>query len=246
VFSLKGKTAVITGAARGIGKAIAIMFAKAGARLILCDILSSQEAKEVLKETSTPPEFFFRFDVSDTKAVEEGFNSMFKVISSIDILVNNAGITRDALFLRYKEEDFKRVIEVNLKGAFNCTKAVIPYMIKRRWGRIINIASVVGERGNPGQAIYGASKAGLIAFTKTLAREYGARNITVNAVSPGYIETEMTASLPQGLKEKMIKETALQRSGKPEEVAAVVLFLASEEGGYITGEVIRVNGGMYM
>jgi 3-oxoacyl-[acyl-carrier protein] reductase len=186
------------------------------------------------------------FDVTSQESVKEGVAKVLKDMRRIDVLVNNAGITRDALSMRMKAEDWNRVIQVNLTGAFYTAQAVIPSMMKERWGRIINIASVVGEMGNAGQANYVASKAGLIGLTKTLALELASRNITVNAIAPGYIETDMTAVLSEDVKQRMMSMIPLKRFGKPQDIANAVKFLASEEAGYITGCVLKVNGGMYM
>jgi len=185
-------------------------------------------------------------DVSSRDSVKAGVDAVLKQMGRIDVLVNNAGITRDALSVRMKPEDWDKVIQINLTGAFFMAQAVIPAMMKERWGRIINIASVVGEMGNAGQANYVSSKAGLIGLTKCLALELASRNITVNAIAPGYIETDMTAVLPQEVKDRMLAMIPLKRFGQPKDIANAVKFLASEEAGYITGAVLRVNGGMYM
>jgi 3-oxoacyl-[acyl-carrier protein] reductase len=241
---LKDKVALITGAAQGIGKEIAVTLSNEGAKIIVADInlqLSEETSKE-LRTESAP----LALDVSDFDQVEKNIKNIAGNFGRIDILVNNAGIVKDALFLRMKKEDWDRVLKVNLDGAFNVCKAVVPFMVKQRSGKIINISSIIGEMGNIGQSNYAASKAGLIGFTKSLAREVAARNITVNAVAPGYIDTEMTKKLPEDVKEKMLQLIPVKRLGTTGDVANAVLFLASPEADYITGQVINVNGGMYM
>ncbi|WP_456431661.1 3-oxoacyl-[acyl-carrier-protein] reductase [Thermosulfuriphilus sp.] len=245
---LKEKVAVVTGGSRGIGRAISERLAEEGAKVYLTCSSSPEVAQEVVRKIKDQGGWaeILVFDVSDFKATEEALKGVLTTEGRIDILVNNAGITKDGLLIRLKEDDWDRVIGVNLKGAFNCCRVIVPRMLKRRSGRIINISSVVGASGNIGQTNYAASKAGLIGFSKSLAREVGSRGITVNVVAPGFIETEMTASLPDRVKEALLSQIPLGRYGQPEEVAAIVAFLASEEAGYITGQVIHINGGLYM
>ncbi len=242
------QVAVVTGAARGIGRAIAEALAKKGASTVITDILS-EEAQRTAQEISSAygvKTLALSFDVSKSEEVERAFKEIVEKFSRIDILVNNAGITRDALLLRMKEEEWDSVIAINLKSVFLCSKEAVKVMSKQRYGRIINIASVVAFMGNPGQANYSASKAGMVGLTKTIAKEYASRNITVNAVAPGFIMTKMTEALPENVKAEMLKAIPLGRFGTPEDVANAVVFLASPLSGYITGQVIHVNGGMYM
>jgi len=246
-MKLKDKVALITGGARGIGREIAIAFGREGAKIALCDVnmeLATQTKEDLEKEAISVE--IFKLDVSSYNDAEEAVNKILDKFGKIDILVNNAGITRDTLILRMSQEDWDKVININLKGAFNCIKAVSRIMLKQKSGKIVNIASVVGLIGNVGQANYSASKAGLIAFTKTAARELAGRNINVNAVAPGFISTEMTKGLPDEIKEKMLQQIPLGRFGLPEEIAKVCLFLASEDASYITGQTIIVDGGMVM
>ena len=246
-MDLTGQVAVVTGGTRGIGKAIAEELAKKGVQVIVCG-----RNPETAQQTAAALSSFgvktlgVRLDVSNSEEVEKTFEDIRKEFQKIDILVNNAGITKDGLLIRMKEEAWDAVIDINLKGVFLCSKAVIPDMAKRRYGRIINITSVAGFMGNPGQANYSASKAGIMGFTKTVAREYAGRGITVNAVAPGFIETAMTEVLPGNIKEEMKKIIPLGRFGSVDDIANAALFLASPESGYITGQVIHVNGGMYM
>lgn len=240
------RTAFVTGASRGIGQACALALAGAGARIVLAarDVNKlEQVAAEV--RASGAEAFVVGMDLSDPESVQAAFHRA-KEFGSVDILVNNAAITRDGLAVRMKKEDWDAVVNTNLYGAFQAAQQVLPGMMKARWGRIVNVTSVVGLAGNPGQANYVASKAGLIGLTKSLAQEMAARNITVNAVAPGFIETDMTAVLPSELKAKILGAIPLKRLGAPEEVAAAVKFLCSEEAGYITGQILSVNGGMYM
>ncbi|MDK2888342.1 MAG: 3-oxoacyl-[acyl-carrier protein] reductase [Thermoanaerobacter sp.] len=245
---LDGKKAIVTGASRGIGRAIALALARAGADVVVNYNGQAAAAEEVaarIREMGRQA-VTCRADVSIPAEAVKLVNVAVEQLGAVHILVNNAGITRDNLVMRLAEEDWDRVLEVNLKGAFNTIKAASRLMLKARWGRIINISSIVGITGNAGQASYAASKAGLIGLTKAVARELGSRNITVNAVAPGFILTDMTASLPENVKEKMLGQVALGRFGQPEEVAAVVVFLASEGAGYITGQTIVVDGGLTM
>ena len=237
----------MTGAAQGIGRAIALLLARNGADIVVSDI-NLEKAEETAKEIRAigPKATAVKVDVSNLSDVERMVEAIIEKLAKIDILVNNAGITRDKLILRMTEEDWDAVLGVNLKGTFNCTKTVIRHMAKQRSGKIVNIASVVGEMGNAGQANYSASKAGVIGLTKTIAREYAQRGINVNAIAPGYIETPMTDALPEKAKEELKKLIPMERLGKPEDVAEAVLFLVCEESSYITGQVLNVNGGIYM
>jgi len=236
---MTNRTAFITGASRGIGLACAKALAAAGATVVLA---ARDAAKLEAASREIPGSAWVELDL----AIPESIKAAFTKAGKVDILVNNAAITRDGLALRMKKDDWDAVIATNLTGAFLAIQQVLHGMMKERWGRIINISSIVGETGNPGQANYVASKAGLIGLTKSLAQEMASRNITVNAVAPGFIETDMTAVLSDELKSNMLAHIPLKRMGKAEEVAAAVRFLASEEAGYITGHVLDVNGGMYM
>ena len=246
-MKLTGKVALVTGAAQGIGRAIALLLARNGADIVVSDI-NLEKAEETAKEIRAigPKATAVKVDVSNLSDVERMVEALIEKLAKIDILVNNAGITRDKLILRMTEEDWDAVLGVNLKGTFNCTKTVIRHMAKQRSGKIVNIASVVGEMGNAGQANYSASKAGVIGLTKTIAREYAQRGINVNAIAPGYIETPMTDALPEKSKEELKKLIPMERLGKPEDVAEAVFFLVCEESSYITGQVLNVNGGIYM
>lgn len=245
---LEGKVALVTGASRGIGRAIALELAKNGAKVAVNYSGSVDKANEVVEEIKSlgRDAFAIQANVADSESVNSMIKEVINTFSSLDILVNNAGITRDNLIMRMKEEDWDAVVNTNLKGVFNTTKAVTRQMMKQRAGRIINIASIVGVSGNPGQANYVAAKAGVIGLTKSTAKELAARNITVNAVAPGFIETDMTDKLPEDVKGEMLKQIPLTRFGSPQDVAAVVKFLASDESGYLTGQTIHVDGGMVM
>ncbi len=244
---LKDKNALVTGAAQGIGKAIALALAGHGANIVVSDInleLAAQTAEEIKKlGVKAVP---MKMNIADLAEAEAGAKKIKEELGSIDVLVNNAGITKDALFMRMKKEDWDLVLNINLSGVFNLCKAVVPIMMKQRSGKIINIASIVGEMGNAGQANYAASKAGVIGLTKTLAREIASRGITVNAVAPGFIQTAMTDKIPEDAKQKMMAQIPLAKLGQPEDVANACLFLASSSADYITGQVINVNGGMLM
>ncbi|PJB77080.1 MAG: 3-oxoacyl-[acyl-carrier-protein] reductase [Acidobacteria bacterium CG_4_9_14_3_um_filter_49_7] len=242
-MDLNGQVAVVTGASRGIGRAIAEKLHAAGA-----DVVLVARNETLLEETASTMggAMVVPMDVSSADEVEAGFRSIINEKGKIDILVNNAGITRDNLLLRLKEEDIQQVLDVNLKSMFFTSKNVLRSMMKQRRGRIINITSVIGLMGNAGQSNYAASKAGIIGFTKSLAREVGSRNITVNAVAPGFIETDMTAELSENVQKEMAASIALGRFGSTEDVANAVLFLASDLAAYVTGDVMNVTGGMYM
>ncbi|MEJ2671269.1 MAG: 3-oxoacyl-[acyl-carrier-protein] reductase [Deltaproteobacteria bacterium] len=242
------RIALVTGAARGIGRSIALNLAQPGLTVYLNDVAVGEEADRTKREVEAKgaKARLIEFNVTEAAAVSQGVDHILKESGRLDILVNNAGITRDNLIMRMKEAEWDAVLSVNLKGAFNCIRAVSKPMIKQRGGRIVNISSVVGVMGNPGQANYVASKAGLIGLTKTVARELASRNITVNAVAPGFIQTEMTEALPEATKELMRSQIPLGRFGTAEEVAQAVAFLASDAAAYITGQVIHVNGGMLM
>jgi 3-oxoacyl-[acyl-carrier protein] reductase len=242
---LKDKVALITGGARGIGRAIALTFAREGADIVVADVNLEIAQKTALEiEGLGRRAMALAMDVTNYEVVEEGINKILDKMGKVDILVNNAGITKDNLLLRMSLADWDAVINVNLKGTFNCIKAVSRPMVKQRSGRIISIASIIGLIGNAGQANYAASKAGIIALTKTVAKELASRNINANAVAPGFIQTEMTAKLPEEVKKKMQEAIPLGTLGTPEDVANVCLFLASSESSYITGQTITVDGGM--
>jgi 3-oxoacyl-[acyl-carrier protein] reductase len=248
VFDLAGKIAIVTGGSRGIGRATSIALAQAGA-LVLVNYRSNEEAaRETLRliEEAGGQAELVAFDVADPDSVDRSIKDALARHGRIDILVNNAGISIDQLLLRVSAKDLEMTWATNVNGAVYCAKACIRPMMKKRWGRIINLSSVVAESGNAGQAVYSSSKAALLGLTRSLAREYASRGITVNAVSPGFIETDMTADLPDAARQGIVDQTPLGRIGRPEEVAAAVVFLASEEAGYITGQVVRVNGGMHV
>ena len=242
------RTVVVTGGTRGIGRAICLAFAEPGNNVYFNYSSASEaafETERMVMEAGGHAKGM-QVNVRSEKEVEGFFGKILEETGRIDVLVNNAGITRDGLLVRMKEKDWDDVLDVNLKGTFICTKIAAKPMMKQRYGRIINITSIVGSSGNPGQANYVASKAGIIGFTKAVAKELASRGITSNAVAPGFVETDMTASLSEKVKESMINQIPLGRAGKPEDVAAAVVFLASECAAYITGQIIHVSGGMYM
>jgi 3-oxoacyl-[acyl-carrier protein] reductase len=245
---MEGKIAVVTGASRGIGRAVALALADAGAHIVVNYAGNAQAAKDTAKaiEQKGKQAFIYQADVADSEQVAKMMEEVLKVFGKIDILVNNAGITRDNLLMRMKEDEWDQVIATNLKGVYNCIKAVTRPMMKQRFGRIINISSVVGSIGNPGQANYVAAKAGVIGLTKATAKELASRGITVNAVAPGFIETDMTAKLNEEVQSGLLNQIPLQRLGQPDDVAHMVCFLASEKAAYVTGQTIHVDGGMYM
>ncbi|MDU5492200.1 MAG: 3-oxoacyl-[acyl-carrier-protein] reductase [Clostridium perfringens] len=245
---LKDKVAIVTGGTRGIGRAIALKLADKGANIVINYRNSDKEAEELkaILEKKGVKVLTVKCDISNFEDSKDLMDKCKEVFGKIDILVNNAGITKDTLIMRMKEEDFDNVIDVNLKGTFNCAKHASAIMLKQRFGKIINMTSVVGIAGNAGQVNYAASKAGVIGLTKSLAKELGSRGITVNAVAPGFINTDMTASLSEKVKEEASKNIPLKRLGDPEDVANLVGFLASDAANYITGQVINVDGGMVM
>lgn len=244
---MANRIAFVTGASRGIGRACALALSGGGAKVALA-ARQIEKLEEVAAEVrgAGGEAYVVPIDLASPESIKEAFGKASKEFGRIDILINNAGLTRDGLALRMKRDDWDAVIQTNLSGSFFCIQQVLPGMVRERWGRIVNITSIVGESGNPGQANYVASKAGLIGLTKSLAQELASRNITVNAVAPGFIETDMTASLNDELKAKITESVPLKRMGKPEEIAAAVKFLAGDEASYITGHVLDVNGGMLM
>ena len=249
-MDLKNKKAIITGSSRGIGAAVALKMAQEGADIVINypfpeEKENAQNIKQQIEETGSSA-ILVQADVSKLKEAKKLIKTSQKKYNNIDILVNNAGITRDNLLLRMKESEWDQVIEVNLKGVFNCTKAIIRSLLKQKQGTIINIASVVGLMGNAGQANYSASKAGVIGFSKSMARELSSRNITVNAVAPGFIKSKMTEKLSKKVKKEMLDSIPLNRFGNPDEVAELIVFLASDKAKYITGQVINIDGGMVM
>ncbi|MFH1459308.1 MAG: 3-oxoacyl-[acyl-carrier-protein] reductase [Candidatus Omnitrophota bacterium] len=246
-MKLEGKVAVITGGAQGIGKQIAITLAKEGANCVICDV-NEEELQKAATEIQTQGVKCLPvvLNVTNLSQCEQMVNKIIDKFKKIDILINNAGITRDGLFIRMREEDWDSVIAVNLKGTFNCTKATVKVMLKQRAGSIVNVASIIGLMGNMGQANYAASKAGIIGLTKSVAKEVASRNINVNAIAPGFIETKMTQVLSEDVKTAMLKQIPLNRFGNSEDVAKLVLFLVSDDASYITGQVIQIDGGMLM
>jgi 3-oxoacyl-[acyl-carrier protein] reductase len=247
-MSLEGRAAVVTGGSRGIGRAIAKELAARGALMVVNYRSSAKEAEEVVAEITSKggKALAVKADVSDFKQAGELIQAAVEAYGAVDILVNNAGITRDKLIMMMSEEDFDVVQAINLKGTFNCSKAAVKVMMKKRWGRIINITSVSGQIGNPGQTNYSASKAGQIGFTKSLAREVAGRNITVNAIAAGYVDTDIWESVPAEAQEALLNMIPLKRKGDPQDIAYAVAFLASDEASYITGQVLAVDGGMAM
>ena len=247
MFSLANKVAVVTGASRGIGSAIAHNLSKAGAKIVLIsrniDALKSVEAEI---KSNGGDAISIAADVSNLQSFTDVVSQVVEIWGTVDILINNAGITRDNVIMRLKEEDWDAVIDINLKGCFNGIKSVTRPMMKAKYGRIINITSVIGLMGNSGQSNYAASKAGILGLTKSIAKELGSRNITVNAIAPGYIQTEMTDNLDETSKDNLIKSIPLQRLGQPQEIADLVCFLASNKAAYITGQTLNVDGGMLM
>ena len=248
------RTVVVTGASRGIGRSICLSLANPDTQIYFnyfspgnpeAEEAAAAETEKLVADLGSSANSM-SVDVADAKDVEAFFEKIVDETGRVDILVNNAGITKDGLLVRMKENDWDMVLNINLKGAFTCTRLAARIMMKQRYGRIVNIASVVGVSGNPGQANYSASKAGLIGLTKTAAKELAARNVTVNAVAPGFIETDMTAALPEKARKAMLDQVPMGRGGQPEDVAAAVKFLVSDDAAYITGQVIHVNGGMYM
>jgi 3-oxoacyl-[acyl-carrier protein] reductase len=244
---LKGKVALVTGGAQGIGEAIVRTFALNGADVVISDV-NLEKAQETAREMETLSvrSLAIKANVAVMTEAEQMVKETIDKYGRIDILVNNAGITKDNILLRMKPEEWDQVIEVNLKGTYVCTRAALKFMFRQKSGRIVNVASITGEMGNAGQANYSASKAGIIGFTKAVAREYANRGITVNAVAPGFIDTAMTRAIPEKERLELIRQIPLERLGTPEDVAFAVYFLVSDMAGYITGQVINVNGGMYM
>lgn len=245
---LVGKVALVTGGSRGIGRQVCLRLAAMGAMVGINYVSNAAAAEETMAEIQRAggSAFPVPFDVSDSSAVQEAVKEITASRESIDILVNNAGITRDGLMARMKDEDWDLVLNTNLKSAFICSKAAMKGMMKKRWGRIINMTSVIGFLGNAGQVNYAAAKAGMVGLTKSMARELASRNVTVNCVAPGYIVTDMTRELPDDVREAIKAQVPLGALGKPEDIAAAVAFLASPESGYMTGQTLHVNGGMYM
>jgi len=241
------RVAFVTGASRGIGRAIALTLCRSGFDIVVAspEIEKNEEVAEEIRACSGEA-MTLNLDVTSPESVKAGFAKAVADKTRIDVLVNNAGITRDGLAVRMKPADWDLVLKINLDGAFLCCQQALPVMMKNRWGRIVNIASVVGQAGSAGQANYAASKAGLIGLTKALAQEMASRNITVNAVAPGYVDTDMTRVLPEDVRQKILASVPLGRMGKPEDIAAAVKFLVSDDAAYITGHVLSVNGGMYM
>ena len=249
MYDFQGKTALVTGASRGIGRSIAVALARGKARVAINyagNQAAAEESLRLVREAGSPDARLFQFDVADAAAAGRAVDEVVSSMGGLHILVNNAGVALDQLVMRLKDEDWQRQLDVNLTGAFHLIRAAARPMMKARGGAIVNLTSVVGEMGNAGQAAYAATKAGLIGLTKSVARELASRNVRVNAVSPGYIDTDMTASLPEDAKKKMAEMIPLGRLGSPDDVAAAVAWLCSDQASYVTGEVLRVNGGMHM
>ncbi len=244
-LNLAGKVVVVTGAARGIGSSIALEFAKEGAKVVVNDVIEGSSVTEKIRNMDGAS-VFVKADVSSLGEVEKLFSEVLEVFGRVDILVNNAGVTRDALIHKMKVEDWNIVMDVNLKGAFLCSKMAAEHMMRQSYGRIINISSVVGQMGNVGQSNYASSKAGLIGLTKALALELAPYGITVNAIAPGFTKTEMTKKMPEKIAKRFVERTPLGRMAQPEEIAYLAVFLASDLAKFITGQVIAVNGGLYM
>lgn len=247
-MSIADKNALVTGGSRGIGRAICLRLASMGAKVFINYVSNSSAAKEtqkMIKDAGGQAEIV-AFDVADADACQSAITKIIKEFGSLDILVNNAGITRDGLMARMKEDAWDAVIDTNLKGSFICSKAAARVMMKKKWGRIVNISSVIGFSGNAGQVNYASAKAGMQGLTKSMAREFATRNITVNSVAPGYIVTDMTKDLPEDIQDKIMSEIPLATLGSPEDVAGAVAYLVSDDGAYVTGQTIHVNGGMYM
>jgi 3-oxoacyl-[acyl-carrier protein] reductase len=245
---VEGRVALVTGGGRGIGRAIAVRLAQEGARVAISyrsNDAAAEETAELVRKAGVECETF-KGDVASPEEVEALMKGVGEAFGSVEILVNNAGTTRDNILLRMKDAEFDEVLATNLKGTYLCTRAVLRGMVRARWGRIVNISSVVGLLGNAGQANYAASKAGIIGFTKSVAREVAGRGITANAVAPGYVETELTGELPEKIKEQILNQVPVGRFGEPEEIAEVVAFLAGERAEYVTGQTIAVDGGMVM
>jgi 3-oxoacyl-[acyl-carrier protein] reductase len=241
---VNGKVTIVTGASQGIGRAIAEFIAEKGSHVVVFDVADGVDVVRAVEARGVRG-MFLKVDVSDLQQTQDAVQTVMTEMGAIDNLVNNAGITKDKLLLRMSEDDWDRVIRINLKGVFSCTKAVVRHLLKRG-GSIVNIASIAGLMGNPGQSNYGASKAGIIGFTKSIAKEYGERGVRVNAVAPGFIRTDMTAAFDEKYRETMTQAVPLKRAGEPVEVARVVYFLLSDYSSYITGEVINVSGGLYI
>ncbi len=247
-MGLEGKNALVTGGSRGIGRAICVRLASMGAQVFINYVSNSaaaEETQQMIVDAGGKAELI-GFDVADSEACQTEIKKMIKEFGSLDILVNNAGITRDGLLARMSEDSWDAVLDTNLKGSFICSKAAARAMMKKKWGRIVNISSVVGFSGNAGQVNYAAAKAGMQGITKSMAREFASRNITVNSVAPGYIKTDMTKDLSDAIQEKLLTEIPLASLGTPEDIAGAVAYLVSDDGAYVTGQTIHVNGGMYM
>ena len=245
---MEGRVALVTGGGRGLGRAIAVRFAVEGAKVAISyhsNDAAAEETEELVRKAGAACETF-KGDVASPEDVEALMKGVGEAFGPVEILVNNAGTTRDNILLRMKDAEFEEVLDTNLKGTYLCTRAVLRGMVRARWGRIVNISSVVGLLGNAGQANYAASKAGMIGFTKSVAREVAGRGITANAVAPGYVETELTGALPENVKEQILGQVPVGRFGEPEEIAEVVAFLAGDRAAYVTGQTIAVDGGMVM